>query len=372
MPVLLASADLDAAGAVLDGDHRSGRALLIPTAAEPLADGPRMTTDLRRRLIDLGIEVVEVDADGRVLDQIERDIAAVVVGPGDPFHLLGTIRGRGIDDRLRRAVAAGVPYVGVSAGAMIAGPSIEPVIAWSPFDAPPTLDRRGVGLVDTVVLAHRDRDDRAERLPGLLAAAGESLPVVALADDQSLVVDASGTRLWSVGAQCWLREATTADAGDVAETFCEAAEAAWSGFLDALPRADEMVGRWRARIAGLTPPERFVVAERRGRVVGFVWVRPATGADAGPGRGLVETFYTRPSVWRSGIGRLLMTRAVDLLTAAGFTEAVLWTESRNDGPLAVYDRLGWRPDGTTRERDYLGSPLRELRLARPLLPAAAP
>jgi RimJ/RimL family protein N-acetyltransferase len=57
----------------------------------------------------------------------------------------------------------------------------------------------------------------------------------------------------------------------------------------------------------------------------------------------------------------LLERATFALLAAGFREAVLWTEHRNARALAVYQRSGWRPDGAVRERDYLGVRIRELR-----------
>jgi RimJ/RimL family protein N-acetyltransferase len=62
----------------------------------------------------------------------------------------------------------------------------------------------------------------------------------------------------------------------------------------------------------------------------------------------------------------LLNAAHDALPAAGRTEAFLSTEERNTRARAVYAAAGYRPDGTVRESDLHGAPLRELRLVKTL------
>jgi len=73
----------------------------------------------------------------------------------------------------------------------------------------------------------------------------------------------------------------------------------------------------------------------------------------------------------AGVGRKLLDEALEALAASGCREAVLWTEVRNRRPRAFYERGGWRPDGATREREFLGFPIRELRYRVELAPLAS-
>jgi GNAT superfamily N-acetyltransferase len=160
-----------------------------------------------------------------------------------------------------------------------------------------------------------------------------------------------------------LRTATPEDATAIAETFVAAGRAAWGHIvapaqLEAMPPP---VDTWRERLVHLPPRDVVLVAVAGGVVVGFVWVTPDT---AEPGVGCVETFYTRPDVWGGGVGRALLDAGVTALRDAGCRAAMLWTEARNHRPRRVYESDGWRADGTTRERTFLGSPLVEVRYRR--------
>ena len=96
------------------------------------------------------------------------------------------------------------------------------------------------------------------------------------------------------------------------------------------------------------------VAEVDEGVVGFIF---AGGCE-------IQLFYTHPRVWGLGVGRALLAAAEEALS--GCEEAFLYTEERNERPLRVYAAAGWLPDGTFRERDWLGVTIRELRLVKRL------
>jgi GNAT superfamily N-acetyltransferase len=106
--------------------------------------------------------------------------------------------------------------------------------------------------------------------------------------------------------------------------------------------------------------ETALVAELDGAVVGFAFV----------GACELQLFYTHPDVWGRGIGRTLLAAAEDALRAAGCEEAIVYTEERNWRPLRVYEAAGWKPDGTVREREWLGVALREPRLRKRLQPSS--
>jgi GNAT superfamily N-acetyltransferase len=100
----------------------------------------------------------------------------------------------------------------------------------------------------------------------------------------------------------------------------------------------------------------LVAVDGDGSAVGFAF---AGGCE-------LKFFYTHPRVWGRGFGRALLAAAEDALRSAGCEEATLYTEERNERPLRVYATAGWHPDGTARERSWLGVPLRELRLRKRL------
>jgi peptidase E len=83
-------------------------------------------------------------------------------------------------------------YVGYSAGAIVAGPRLEPLRLTSPFSPPADLDLAGMGLTKPLVLPHHDRAGRAERHAAAQAAfAGRVRPRAPR--DGELVIDDDGT-----------------------------------------------------------------------------------------------------------------------------------------------------------------------------------
>ncbi len=141
---------------------RGNRAILISTAANPLAD-PSIADEVEDELTAGGLSVERIDLDDVVsLDAIETADVLAVSG-GDPFHLLEAARRTGFGAAAREAVDAGTVYLGYSAGAMVAGPTLEPLRLTSPFIPPPDLDLTGLGLIDVLVLPHANRPGRAER-----------------------------------------------------------------------------------------------------------------------------------------------------------------------------------------------------------------
>lgn len=158
-----------------------------------------------------------------------------------------------------------------------------------------------------------------------------------------------------------IRPAQAGDAEAIGEVFLEAALAAWSSFLGA------------ERVGSVQPPVQewmrgaVLVAQEGDAIVGFTRTRPE-GEEQD--LGMLAMLYTRPRVWGRGAGRALMDAALSALRTQGCREAVLWTEQRNARARHVYEAAGWYLDGTAREREWHGAPLRELRYRRSLDPEA--
>lgn len=121
-------------------------------------------TSLTERGLDAGyrLEGVHRAADPA---QALANAAGVFVGGGNSFRLLEVCQRLGLLDVLRERVAAGVPYVGVSAGANLACPTIRTTNDMPIATPPHGLD--ALGLVPFQVNAHfvsgplfsRDGDD---------------------------------------------------------------------------------------------------------------------------------------------------------------------------------------------------------------------
>lgn len=177
MRVLLASRHLTG----FDGAGR--RAAVLPTAAEPLPDRDVIVRDLFADVAAAGCVPRLAD----LADPLD-DVDVLVVGGGDPYHLLARLRSTGCDARIRSAVERGVVYVGISAGAIVAGPSLLPQAVVSPFPPPEGQDLRGLGLVDVVVFPHRDRPGRAVRIAEAVARFGATFDLRPLGDRDVIVL----------------------------------------------------------------------------------------------------------------------------------------------------------------------------------------
>ncbi|SNR26101.1 dipeptidase E [Actinomadura mexicana] len=168
------------------------RAVLVPTAANPLPSAPfvRAAADL---LAAEGLAVDVLDLEGASGDDVRRvlDGAQVVfVTGGYPIFLLEHVRRSGFDRLAASAVADGsLAYVGISAGAALAGPDLRPLQA---ADDPGTVDSTaGLGLASFVVLPHRNRG-RAARHDRLAREPGRTWRVISISDDQAVAVAGDG------------------------------------------------------------------------------------------------------------------------------------------------------------------------------------
>ncbi len=172
-------------------------------------------------LAPLGVAVRGVHASGdpaAVLAEAE----AVAVGGGNTFHLLAELQRRGLVGVLRARAAAGVPYVGWSAGSVVACPTIRTTNDMPIVEPPDGL--RALALFGAQINAHFtdahptgfQGETRRERLAEFLAA-NPGAAVVGLPEGSWL--DARGERVTLGGphAAVVLREGGATDAPPGAE-----------------------------------------------------------------------------------------------------------------------------------------------------------
>ena len=102
------------------------------------------------RLREMGLSVKSVHDVSNVSRAVE-EADVIFVGGGNTFRLLKGLQDYGLLDPIRRGVAAGTPYIGSSAGSIVACPTLKttkdmPVVQPASFDA--------LGLVQFQISPH--------------------------------------------------------------------------------------------------------------------------------------------------------------------------------------------------------------------------
>jgi dipeptidase E len=124
---------------------------------------------------------------------------ALVVGGGNTFHLLRSLYETGLLATIRECVIAGVPYIGWSAGANVACPTIKTTNDM-PIVEPPSL--QALNLLPFQInphytdasLAGYQGETRAERIAEFLEV-NPTVPVVGLREGSMLRIEGSTIRL---------------------------------------------------------------------------------------------------------------------------------------------------------------------------------
>ncbi len=116
------------------------RVAFVPFAAH---DHAAYTTKMRERLSRMDLEVVPIDE----IDHAD----AVFAGGGNTFRLLKTLYDRDLLGVIRDLVRQGLPYLGSSAGTVIAGPTMRTTNDM-PIVYPPSFD--SLGLVGFQINPH--------------------------------------------------------------------------------------------------------------------------------------------------------------------------------------------------------------------------
>jgi dihydrofolate reductase/ribosomal protein S18 acetylase RimI-like enzyme len=89
-----------------------------------------------------------------------------------------------------------------------------------------------------------------------------------------------------------------------------------------------------------------------GRIVGLCQYGPTEDDDEDPRRiGHIRRLCVHPARQRAGVGRSLLTAAVECLRRGGAHAATLWVLETDERARAFYAALGWRPDGTRKDPD---------------------
>lgn len=109
------------------------RVLFVPYA---LYDRDRYTAQARERFVAMGHTLMSVHEPGASLDRAD----ALFVGGGNTFRLLDSLHRHDLIGAIRHRVGRGMPYIGSSAGSIVACPTLKttkdmPVIQPPSFEA---------------------------------------------------------------------------------------------------------------------------------------------------------------------------------------------------------------------------------------------
>jgi dipeptidase E len=137
--------------------------------------------------------------------QAVQAAAAIAIGGGNTFHLLARLYSAGLLEVIRARVRAGVPYIGWSAGSVVACPSIATTNDM-PIIEPPSLT--ALGLVQFQINAHytdahppgHQGETRAERIAEFLSLQ-PAMTVIGLREGALLHIDGAAVRLAGTGAR---------------------------------------------------------------------------------------------------------------------------------------------------------------------------
>jgi dipeptidase E len=116
-------------------------------------------TKARLQAMGFSAEVLEASSAAATIERAE----SVFVGGGNTFRLLKGLQDLGVMDAIRRRVRDGMPYIGSSAGSIVAGPTLKttkdmPIVEPASFDA--------LALVDFQISPHYLDPDPSSRHMG--------------------------------------------------------------------------------------------------------------------------------------------------------------------------------------------------------------
>jgi len=183
------------------GDFLSGKVLYIDDAASEMRQAPFAQEELDsiRAVSDTTIPITVAETEPSAFRDALDAADCIYVAGGESFRLLYGLKSTGADRLLVEAVRNGKPYAGSSAGAIIAGPSVEPAsVMDDPSVAPQLTDCSGLNLTEFVVVPHAQGTTGPypiEVISQTVEKYGKEWKLVLLRDGQALHESSCGTML---------------------------------------------------------------------------------------------------------------------------------------------------------------------------------
>lgn len=167
----------------------------IDDAQVAFAQAPFVQSE-RDSLASLGHEIIPVTVRETApadLDALLVELDAIYVASGSTFALLEALRITGNDEVITKHVREGLPYIGSSAGSIVAGPDVTAAsLMDDPADGPSLTSFTGLGLVGRTVIPHADGQlppYPPELIQETLDRFDGEYPLLPLRDDQALLIE---------------------------------------------------------------------------------------------------------------------------------------------------------------------------------------
>ncbi|MBI1866421.1 MAG: Type 1 glutamine amidotransferase-like domain-containing protein [Candidatus Staskawiczbacteria bacterium] len=124
-------------------------------------------TDKDRQLMkEAGFNVEDIDIEGKNKSQLMKILEAVdiiYVQGGNVFYLLKQMRKSGFNKIIKKLLTKGIIYIGVSAGSIVAGKSIETASWKNNKDKFGLMSLKGLGLVKSNIFVHYKPEDAGNK-----------------------------------------------------------------------------------------------------------------------------------------------------------------------------------------------------------------
>ena len=177
------------------GDYISGRVLYIDDAASEMRKAPFAQAELKA-IGEAAETLVPLTLSQSNSSDLQNEIASancIYVASGDVFRLLDVLKKTGADRALTEAVKQGKFYAGSSAGAVVAGPSIEPAsIMDDSKTAPQLTEYIGLNFTPYVIVPHAQGTTgpySIEVISKTVETYGREWNLLLLRDGQALFID---------------------------------------------------------------------------------------------------------------------------------------------------------------------------------------
>jgi GNAT superfamily N-acetyltransferase len=114
------------------------------------------------------------------------------------------------------------------------------------------------------------------------------------------------------------------------------------------PSMEQTTTDFAQGLAELPRGSAVFVAQRAGRVAGYVFVLPSPDPDVPTGTSELGSLYVTEDVAGTGVARALMEAAVEHACAAGHDLLTSWVRRENGRARRFYEKCGLQPDGGER------------------------
>lgn len=202
----IASNIIHAVEFVFPNGFRGSRLAVVSTAAHGESGDTSWLDNELNVFREIGFTMVELNLEGAHADALRKScehIDALLVTGGNTYYLLHHVRKSGFDTVVKELVERGVVYIGSSAGALLAGPSIDVARRFDdPAAAPELSDYGGLELVNFATVSHTNQKEHQERF-ALTIDEWKQKPyaLFGLTDTQAIVVTDNFMRFVDVSAR---------------------------------------------------------------------------------------------------------------------------------------------------------------------------